>query len=191
MLCFDVPGLNTPRDVTVLPLDTPFFAQANVLAEPFRCTKRQRQRYLKEWGPETTVKYCDYDNHVYYQATDAGIKDAVENCATCTHILVTNSDNGYHPSFLERALKAGQDMVGVDFITQGQRVNVTLGVGGIDLGAVLFSTSIAAKIGGYTQALPSKPSPKDVHDADYWFVRKGLDIGGSLQFIRLVLFYHH
>jgi hypothetical protein len=30
-----------------------------------------------------------------------------------------------------------------------------------------------------------------VHDADYWFVRKGVDLGCSIELIHAVLFYHH
>lgn len=160
-------------------------------AQAYRCSRKQRKAYQKQWGAETTVKYCDYDNHVYYQATDRALHDVLEHCRKCTHVLVTNSDNSYHPEFLEKVLEANQDLVAVDFVTQGQNVNVSLGVGGIDLGAVLFSKSILSRIGGYTQALPERASPKDVHDADYWFVQKGLDEGGSLVFLHSVLFYHH
>ena len=128
---------------------------------------------------------------MYYQATDKALEDLLETCGWCTHVLVTNSDNGYHPNFLRDTLGAGRDLVAVDFVTQGEALDVNIGVGGIDLGAVLVSRRALELIRGYLPALPEAAKAKDVHDADYWFVRRGVDLGCTTKLIHEVLFYHH
>lgn len=89
--------------VYALDLDEDFFVAAAEKAAPFKCTKAQMKELGHEMGKASMKKICRYDNHVYYQATDVALKEVME-CAWCTHVLVTNDDNGYHPDYFKETL---------------------------------------------------------------------------------------
>jgi hypothetical protein len=264
-----------------------FFTQAHTNALSFKCTHEERQRWTWTYGKEAIHRVCDYTNHVYYQATDVALKEFVETCAWCTHLVVTNGDNAYHPDFflhtllreaprfplsstsavsssyqkvilpalqrrpsfskrLEKELdskgdnenKAQEekkkkkeeekreakmeekgkkdtadqtyqppqpqtqqqqqntyeyDMVATDFTTTNKIIRAEFARGGVDLGSVLFSKNIIKEIGAsYIGALPRRARAMEAHDADYWFVRKGMEVEGArVRVVHKLLFFHN
>jgi hypothetical protein len=159
---------------------------------PYKCTDEVRRAYLAQEGEADTHKLCDFDHYVYYVATDRALTDFVATCDTCTHVLVTNGDNGYAPDFLRTALSRHEDIVATSF-THAERVfHTKIRKGQIDLGAVLIRTRVLE--GGtkvFLTSLPRGAKAKEVHDADYWFVQDAIDRGASHKIIDRVLFYHH
>lgn len=70
-----------------------------------------------------------------FQATDVGVADFLKFCPWCTHLIVTNDDNGYHPRFLERVFAdRGWDMLTTDFTTDGKITPAAWERGHVDLG---------------------------------------------------------
>jgi hypothetical protein len=47
------------------------------------------------------------------------LREVEAHCDWCTHILVTNGDNGYHPHFLRKTMSADKDIVATDFVVGG------------------------------------------------------------------------
>lgn len=187
------PRPQQPRDVFVADTPEPFYELATNRSAPFRCSEQDRAHY-RSVGGETYVRlHCAYDNHAYYQATDVAVLDAVRGCGWCTHVLVTNSDNGYHPDFLAAALKERADLVTTDFIDHG--VSVVAAEwrwGEVDLGGVLATKAIVARTGGFIASLPPHAGPQETHDNDYWFVHKALELGATTAIIRgRYLFLHN
>eukprot|EP00624_Nannochloropsis_granulata_P001820 evm.model.NODE_1887_length_28976_cov_48.374657.4 len=76
-----------------------FFVAARDRAAPLKCTSKEAKEIARKHNKNTVRKACHYDNHVYYQATDVAVWELLEGCNWCTHMLVTNDDNGYHPEF--------------------------------------------------------------------------------------------
>jgi len=85
-------------------LDQSFFVAAKDRAAPLKCTSTEASEIARKHNKNSVRKVCHYDNHVYYQATDVAVRDLLEGCHWCTHMLVTNSDNGYHPDFFRETL---------------------------------------------------------------------------------------
>lgn len=115
------------------------------------------------------------------------------DCPTCTHVLVTNGDNSYHPDFLVTALKEQRDLVITDFLSQGKLVDSDFKLARLDLGGVLLDKKVF-KDGqrSFLNSLPQKAIAKDVHDADWWFVQKSVqEYGASYALVHQTLFYHH
>ena len=81
-----------------------FFVAANDRAAPFKCTSIEAKKIAHNHNKNTVRKVCHYDNHVYYQATDVAVRELLEGCNWCTHMLVTNDDNGYHPDYFRETL---------------------------------------------------------------------------------------
>ena len=102
------------RDVFVANTSADFFSLAKTRSKSFSCTKND----IKAYGAKSAL--CAYDNHAFYQATDLALFDIIHGCDWCTHVLVTNSDNTYHPNFLARSLHEGVDMVITSFLHRGE-----------------------------------------------------------------------
>lgn len=177
---------------------------------PYKCTLRVRARYQGTYKKEEVHKYCDFEHYMYYAATDRALAEWVAPCDTCTHVLVTNGDNGYAPDFFDEAFQRPEDLVVVPFVHEGEAIaRPVLGIGGMDLGGVLMRKRAVVKEGeggegdgegggeqqrAYTfmGSLPENAGPKEVHDADYWFVRRAVDRGMSYALLSdRVLMYHH
>jgi hypothetical protein len=178
------------HDVEALELSQSFFTGAAAKSAPYRCSPEQRAAYLVNKGAAVTRKYCDYDNYVYYMATDVALQDVIRSCATCTHVLVTNSDNGYHPEFFAEALKQNCDVVSTDFAHEKGFLSVDWSVGSIDLGGVLMTTKVVSAVKGYIASLPDPLEPHDIHDGDYWLIRRAIDQGFSKAVVHKLLYYH-
>lgn len=188
--------------VYAVAFDDAFFAHARNRSQPFDCTPEERRQATRDYGQGGAHRICTYDNHLYYQCTDVGVVDVLAACPWCTHVLVTNGDNAYHPAFLQRTLLArvaprfgagggGWDLVATDFTTNGYTVKATFARGGIDLGSVLLSKAIVAKVGGFVPALPPGARGLEAHDADWWFVKKALEVGGKGRVVHELLFFHN
>lgn len=181
-----------PRDVFVADTPEPFYLLAANRSAPYRCSEQDRARYLSVGGEAYVRLHCSYDNHAYYQATDVAVLDAVRGCAWCTHVLVTNSDNGYHPDFLAATLAEQVDLVTTNFIDHGIGVmSAEWRWGEVDLGGVLATKAIVARTGGFIASLPPHAGPQETHDNDYWFVHRALELGATSAIIRRFLFFHN
>jgi hypothetical protein len=89
--------------VYALDIDEKFFDIAIKRAAPFKCSKEEAREIARKEGKASMIKICRYNNHVFYQATDVAVADLVR-CSWCTHALVTNGDNCYHPNYLKETL---------------------------------------------------------------------------------------
>ena len=180
-------------DLLLLELPDSFYAEAKINQGPFSCTERVRAAYTQEFARKVVHRYCDFDHYVYYAATDKALLDFVVPCSSCTHVLVTNGDNGYAPSFLKETLRQPTDLAIVAFVHMNQPLVPAIVLGGLDLGAVLMRVSVldeGRKV--FLTSLPVGAGPKQVHDADYWMVLNALDRGLTFSLLKeKVLMYHH
>jgi len=85
-------------------LNESFFVAAKDRAASLKCTSKEAKEIARKHSKNAVRKVCQYDNHVYYQATDVAVQELLEGCNWCTHMLVTNDDNGYHPDFFRETL---------------------------------------------------------------------------------------
>lgn len=85
-------------------LNESFFVAASDRAAPLKCTSTEAKEIARKHNKNAVRKVCHYDNHVYYQATDVAVRELLEGCNWCTHMLVTNDDNGYHPDYFRETL---------------------------------------------------------------------------------------
>lgn len=177
-------------DVKVLELPDSFFSKGRA-DNPYVCTPEVRAGYVESEGEADTHKICDFDHYVYYLATDKAITDMVAPCEGCTHVIVTNGDNMYAPSFLRETLQRDADMAVTAICHAGMALQAQMKLGHIDLGAVLFKKRVLR--GGkktFLSSLPPGAGAKQVHDADYWFFQEAVDSGVTVSVIEDVLFYH-
>ena len=178
-------------DVFVADTTGSFYALAANRSAPYRCSAAVEAEYLRI-GENHMRGHCVYDNHAYYQATDVGVLDVLRGCPWCTHVLVTNSDNSYHPDFLLHTLSSDADLVTTDFVDHGERMVVAdWRWGEVDLGGVLASREVVMKTGGFIASLPPEAGPQETHDNDYWFVHRGLDLGATTAVVHKLLFFHN
>jgi len=236
--------------VYAVDLNEAFYVEAAERALPFRCLKEMVQRMAHKHGKAAMLKkICVYDNHAFYQATDVAVREMVEGCKWCTHLVVTNDDNGYHPDFFQEMLlpyiqnvgpprsskakrilqlasttrrisskrarwekkrnerltaeiakkeeeerkerERGWDVVTCDFTTSGFLVHTGWELGKIDLGGVLLSKQIVAKVGGFIAAMPPGAGAEEAHNADFHFVRRALSLGALTTVVDRLLFFHN
>jgi len=85
-------------------LNESFFAAANDRAAPLKCTFTEAKEIARKHNKNAVHKVCQYNNHVYYQATDVAVQELLQGCNWCTHMLVSNDDNGYHPDYFRETL---------------------------------------------------------------------------------------
>jgi hypothetical protein len=175
-------------------LDVPdsFYAQAKA-ENPYNCTEYDRGEYLDTIGRASMERMCDFDDYVYYVATDRALEDFMVNCRTCTHVLVTNGDNGYAPEFFAETTAREEDIVIARF-THDRRLSIPrIEIGGIDLGAVLLRKRVLE--GGrrlFLNSLPKGARAREVHDADYWYVEQAMASQFShVLLTERILMYHH
>ena len=179
-------------DVFVADTTGSFYALASNRSAPYRCSAADEAEYREKGGEYFVRLHCAYDNHAYYQATDVGVLDVLGGCPWCTHVLVTNSDNSYHPDFLLHTLSSDADLVTTDFVDHGERmVAADWRWGEVDLGGVLASREVVMKTGGFIASLPPGAGPQETHDNDYWFVHRGLDLGATTAVVHKLLFFHN
>ena len=121
------------------------------------------------------------------------LTDFVVPCANCTHVLVTNEDNGYAPDFLAEVAWRRKDLVIVGFTHGLIRISPRVRAGWIDLGAVLLRKRVLEDGRWvFLTSLPPGARAHEVHDADYWFVKHVVDSGFSHALIGdRILMYHH
>lgn len=183
---------STTPDVFVADTTGHFYALAANRSAPYRCNETEVARYHAKGGDYYVQLHCAYDNHAYYQATDVAVLNAVHACPWCTHLLVTNSDNSYHPEFLLQTLREKADLVTTDFIDHGERVvRADWKWGEVDLGGVLATKAIVAKTGGFIASLPPDAGPQETHDNDYWLVHRGLELGATTSIVHRFVFFHN
>lgn len=89
--------------VYALDLDQTFFDVAAERAAPFKCSREEAREVANRAGKAAMIKICRYDNHVFYQATDVALAE-LSRCTWCTHAVITNGDNCYHPNYLKETL---------------------------------------------------------------------------------------
>jgi hypothetical protein len=179
------------NDVMLLELPDEFFAEADTPAQ-FQCTPLMRSEFARVHGKLKGRKICEYSNYAYYRATDEALLSVVRDCPTCTHVLVTNGDNGYAPTFLHETLKHKEELVITDFAHEGDMKVGELELGDLDLGGVLFRKSVLR--GGqhtFLSSLPPGATAMEVHNADFWFAKKAVQDGASFTVVHKLLFYHH
>jgi len=236
--------------VYAVDLNEAFYVEAAERALPFRCSKEMVQRMAHKHGKAAMLKVCVYDNYAFYQATDVAVREMVEGCEWCTHLLVTNDDNGYHPDFFQEMLlpyiknvgpprsqskakrmlqlasktksisskrarweekrnerltaeiakkeeeerkerERGWDVVTCDFTTSGLLVHAGWELGKIDLGGVLLSKQIVAKVSGFIAAMPPGAGAEEAHNADFHFVRRALSLGALATVVDRLLYFHN
>lgn len=101
-------------DIHVLELRNDFFILND--NPKFRCTPAHLESFeLAGKAPHDIQKKCGYNNYVYYRATDEALIETVTSCPRCTHVLVTNADNSYAPTFFAATLENKQDIIVTDF----------------------------------------------------------------------------
>lgn len=181
------------NDLLLLELPDSFYADAKTNQGPFSCTESIRTAYIQEFESEEVHRYCDFDHYVYYAATDKALLDFVVPCSSCTHVLVTNGDNGYAPSFLKETVRQPTDLALVGFLHMTQPLVPSIALGALDLGGVLMRVSVLDEgRKAFLTSLPVGAGPKEVHDADYWMVVNALDRGLTFSLLKdEVLMYHH
>ena len=194
------PNPNPPTELNVgfddmLLLDVPdsFYAEAKA-SNPYACTEKERSGFLKKYGPIDTRALCDQEHYMYFEATDRALADFVVPCANCTHVLVTNGDNGYAPDFFEEATRQKEDIVVVGFThARMPYLKPKLELGAMDMGAVVLRTRVLD--GGrklFMTSLPKGARARAVHGADFWFVKHAVDRGMSYRILgNRILMYHH
>lgn len=90
--------------VYALDLNESFYEAAFHRAAPLKCTSEEAKQVARMHNKNVMRKVCQYDNHVYYQATDVALRDLLQGCPWCTHAVVTNDDNCYHPDYFKETL---------------------------------------------------------------------------------------
>jgi hypothetical protein len=189
------PLLHHPDVYVPSKISPQFFYEAERRSQRYACKAKHKNRYRKlaEEGEHLIKVNCDYNNNLYYQATDEALFDIIRACDWCTHVLVTNSDNTYHPRFLINMLYADSaDIVTSHFIDHG-----TLAIpsqwrrGYVDLGGVIFTKGVLEKVGGFVASLPKDAGPQESHDNDYWFFNRALEIGARATILPTYLFSHN
>ena len=178
----------------MLLLDVPdsFYAEAKA-SNPYACTEKERASFITSISIDAAHRLCDVGDYVYYVATDRALVDFVVPCANCTHVLVTNGDNGYAPEFLAEKSWRRDDLVIVGFTHGRIPVSPRIRSGWIELGAVLLRKRVL-KDGRWVflTSLPHGARAHEVHDADFWFVKHAVDSGFSHVLIGdRILMYHH
>jgi hypothetical protein len=176
-------------------LDVPDSFYAHAKAEnPYNCTDKERAYFLKEYGPIDLRALCDQDHYMYFKATDRALAEFVVPCDSCTHVLVTNGDNGYAPDFFTEATRRPEDVVIVGFThARLAYLKPKVKLTAMDMGAVLLRKRVFD--GGrklFLSSLPKGSRARAVHGADYWFVRHAVDRGMSCRILEnQILMYHH
>lgn len=180
-------------DLYLLELPDSFYPEAKAAQGSLECTPVRRANYVTKYDEGEVHRFCDLDHYVYYAATDRALLDYVVPCTDCTHVLVTNGDNGYAPSFLHATLRQPADLSIVSFVHGNHQIVPIMGVGGLDLGAVLMRTRVldeGRKV--FLTSLPHWAGPKEVHDADYWMVHDAVSRGLTYTMLKTeMLMYHH
>lgn len=104
-------------DTHVLELSNEFFILND--NPKFRCTPAHFESFeMAGKAPLYIQKLCGYNNYIYYRATDEALTETVTSCQHCTHVLVTNADNSYAPTFFAATLENKQDIIVTDFAHQ-------------------------------------------------------------------------
>jgi len=109
-------------------------------------------------------------------------------------LLVTNDDNGYHPRFLAAAFgpDRGWDIMTTDFTTDGKLTSAAWERGRVDLGGVLATKPLVARLGGsFPGTLPPGAGALEVHDNDWWFCKRALELGAYGRIVHELLFFHN
>lgn len=179
-------------DLYLVELPDTFYEDVKLRDSRLTCTDAVRTRYVQEFNADEVHRYCDFDHYVYYAATDKALATFVLPCRSCTHVLVTNGDNGYAPSFLRETVRQSADLAIVGFTHRNQAQTPVLGVGGLDLGAVLMRVGVldhGRRL--FLSSLPVDAGPKEVHDADYWMVVNALERGLSFAVCKNQLLMYH
>jgi len=177
-------------DIQLLDVPDSFYAEAKA-ENPYNCTEKERVHFMQDYGPADTHALCDQDHYMYFKATDRALAEFVVPCATCTHVLVTNGDNGYAPDFFAAATQPREDVV----ITHVRkpfpkpRIELTM----IDLGAVLLRKRVFEEGRRlFLTSLPKGARARAVHGADFWFVKHAVGRGMSYRILNnRILMYHH
>lgn len=174
-------------------LDVPdtFYVQAKA-ENPYKCTAKERAGYAAALGANATQRLCDQEHYQYFKATDRALHDFVTTCRYCTHVLVTNGDNGYAPEFLAETVKQEKDLVIVGFTHDREKVSPKIELGSVDMGAIMLRPRVLD--GGnrlFLNSLPGGARAREVHDADYWFVKHAIDSGYSLAVLEDQILMHH
>lgn len=176
----------------LLELPDDFFTQAQA-ENPFKCSSEERAAYLAERGANGTARLCDEDHYSFVKATDKALHDFVTTCRYCTHVLVTTGNAWYAPEFLATTAKHGRtDVVIAGFTRGGREVVPQIALGSVDLGATVFRPRVLE--GGkrlLLDSLPEGAGAREVHDADYWFVKQVVESGCShkLEGERILMYY--
>ena len=180
------------NDIIVLELPDDFYAIARA-SDPYKCSRELKDEYIRTLGKHDASKLCDYDHYMYYAATDKALRDLVATCRTCTHVLVTNGDNGYAPSFLTESLAEDTDLVVAAFTHAARPHAPAIKLGALDLGAVLMKKEVLRHgTKSFLSSLPPQARAREVHDADYWFVQDAVDRGMTYTILtNRTLMYHH
>ncbi|EWM25935.1 hypothetical protein Naga_100134g8 [Nannochloropsis gaditana] len=97
-------------DLYLVELPDTFYEDVKLRDSRLTCTDAVRTRYVQEFNADEVHRYCDFDHYVYYAATDKALATFVLPCRSCTHVLVTNGDNGYAPSFLRETVRQSADL---------------------------------------------------------------------------------
>lgn len=178
-------------DIQLLDVPDSFYAEAKA-ENPYACTKEERAAYMSVLGQQSTARLCDQDHYQYFKATDRALLDFVVPCASCTHVLVTNGDNGYAPEFLGLTTQLKENVVIVAFTHDRKPVAPEVKPGWIDLGAVLLRKEVIE--GGrriFLTSLPEGARAREVHDADFWYVKHAVDRFSHVFIKDRLLMYHH
>mmetsp|Transcript_22607 Transcript_22607/g.45152 ORF Transcript_22607/g.45152 Transcript_22607/m.45152 type:complete len:764 (-) Transcript_22607:56-2347(-) len=203
-----------PRCGSVNYDEVPDLAFKNGVCIPFldydpKCLKKMAE----ETGDEILDKkrkICGYYNNIHYALTDMGLYLAVNKYGGAhDYVVVTNADNGYHPSFFLRTLKADKEIIATHFVQNKKREERTeFALSHIDLGTVVVSTAALRRSNlTFSTSTPksmieSHPTlsklEKDValmrsyHDNDWWFIQKAVhEMNFDAAIVAEALFYHN
>ncbi len=179
-------------DIQLLDVPDSFYAEAKS-ENPYNCTDHDRATYLINLQPGAMERMCEFDDYAFYVATDRALAEFVVPCATCTHVLVTNGDNGYAPDFFYETTRRQKDIVLVRFTHDRRLSRPTIELGGVDLGAVLLRRRVLEEGRRlFLTSLPKGARAREVHDADYWYVKHAVESGFTHVLLDdLLLMYHH
>lgn len=140
-------------------------------------------------------RVCSINSPLHYHVTDLALKSVLTDCPLCDTIVVTNADNSYSPMYLQQTISymsQGYDFVITDMVHANQFFHAEARLGHMDLGGVIMSSAfIAATKQTFVTALPKPSEAHHYHDADYFFIKKMIQLGARVGVLHSLLFNHN
>ena len=201
-------GLKKKVTAQILELPERYYVDNCCLLDKI-CTREWRERLLKGgYPPGHLDRHCTINSPLHYTLVDNALDMITSSCSQCIGLFVTNADNSYAPTFIQRTVPylssyssmdefrtkndTMYEMVLVDMVYYGKAFSVAPKRAQMDLGCVMISFKFFnATRTRFLSSLPVPAEPQDYHDADYWIMHHLLNVGARVQIVHELLFSHY